>query len=432
MSFTGRRADEFAQAVDGGGSCADVSAETRALVQLAEQLRSVETPEPRADFAHRVRTQLMEAAPAELAPTSPGPGSHRSAGKPSIVPGLGARRRRGLSAVAVACIVVGAGAGVAAASQSALPGETLYPVKRGIERIEVSTAGSTADRGAELLDHATRRLDEAHDLSVSHPDRPDTSALVKQALRDFATEARDGADALGRAYRHDSSNPGVSTLRAFASTSMAKLGGLGGSMPSGLRSQVRQTARLLTTLDAHARTLCPACSDREPLHLTSSLMHLQSVTQDISDARGASPTPPAADNHRHSASSPVRRSRDRSHPTRNLLPPVAPTQPQVNQPESAAGPQGTAQPQHRHPTRASPTQPQQPEANRTPSLPPPEVEGPSVQVKGPSIHVNGPSANVDAPDNGLDLPTVHLNKPLDVLPQVLDDTSDLLQPPADR
>ncbi|MGH2686423.1 MAG: DUF5667 domain-containing protein [Actinomycetota bacterium] len=47
------------------------------------------------------------------------------------------------------------------ASESALPGDLLYPVKRGFEQVRLMIATSPLDEAATLLDHAAERLGEA-------------------------------------------------------------------------------------------------------------------------------------------------------------------------------------------------------------------------------------------------------------------------------
>ena len=59
---------------------------------------------------------------------------------------------------------------VAVASQSALPGDGLYSVKRGIESAHAELTFNRADRGRVLLDSARTRLDEAQTLSRDQAD----------------------------------------------------------------------------------------------------------------------------------------------------------------------------------------------------------------------------------------------------------------------
>nr|MBA2775033.1 hypothetical protein [Nocardioidaceae bacterium] len=187
---TRRRADEFEAGVETGTVSSGAPPQTQALVDLVQQIRAVDTIQPREDFTADLRTRLLAAAPEFLTldELTPAPA-------PVVV---GDRRttpaRRALSAAAAACIVVGGGGAVAAASQTALPGESLYPVKRGIERLEVSTAGSSAGRGQEYLEQAENRLSEIEQLALTQPDDYETPLLMHRALDDFSTAAKDGGD----------------------------------------------------------------------------------------------------------------------------------------------------------------------------------------------------------------------------------------------
>ncbi len=122
-----RRAEEFAAAVDGDSPPA--GADVDAFLQIVLRLREVEQPTPADDFAADLRTRLMAAAPSALAVQVPD--SAGGAVRETLFDPRAARRRRAVSLTAISCIVLGTGGGVAAASESALPGDPLYPVKRG-------------------------------------------------------------------------------------------------------------------------------------------------------------------------------------------------------------------------------------------------------------------------------------------------------------
>ena len=56
---------------------------------------------------------------------------------------------------------------MAAAAQGALPGEALYPIKRGIEQAQAGLSMTSAGRGRDLLDQADDRLGEVQGLLAS-------------------------------------------------------------------------------------------------------------------------------------------------------------------------------------------------------------------------------------------------------------------------
>ena len=92
-------------------------------------------------------------------------------------------------AVASAAVLIGGTAGMATAAQHSLPGEALYPVKRGIEKAELGLSMSSAGRGRDLLHQASDRLDEAQGLvdqgsATGTPRVPDTVAAFTASARD--------------------------------------------------------------------------------------------------------------------------------------------------------------------------------------------------------------------------------------------------------
>ena len=294
-----RRAEQFAEALEGRAAdgarhvpAKGSAAEYAAFVALVEQLRDLEPPPMRPAFADDLRARLMAAAPEALTgaePTSAGrrSASTREAEDAAIVSfPRRTRGRRSLTVAAAACIVLGSGVGVAAASQSALPGQALYPVKRGIEHVEVTFAGSQQAKGHELLDQAGTRLNEVTNLAVAHPDDPSTPILISRTLDSFSSQAQDGADKLMTAYRQDGSRSSIGDLRTFADDSARRLDALTLSIPPAADQALTKAASTLRELDQQAQGLCPTCSSLPSLQLSSSLISLQ---QHVTDTWGTTP-----------------------------------------------------------------------------------------------------------------------------------------------
>ncbi|MBA2717222.1 MAG: hypothetical protein H0U51_09265, partial [Propionibacteriales bacterium] len=276
---TRKRAEEFAAAVD--GRFVSVPDETRTFLALVEQLRDLDTPRPDRGFAVDLRARLVAAAQTELT-SSPvdSPSTDRRSSR------LEPRRRRIMSVAASVCIVAGSGVGAAAASQSALPGDALYPVKRVIERVELSIAGSSAERGQEYLESADTRLTEIQGLALTRPDDLETPALIGQALDEFSAQATAGADSLIRAYHRESSEQSIVDLREFTDESAAKLDVLGEAIPAEAHLELLAAAETLTSIDAAAREACPACSALAPLTLTGELAAFQREISNPAPAPG--------------------------------------------------------------------------------------------------------------------------------------------------
>ena len=97
-------------------------------------------------------------------------------------------------------------------SQVALPGDTLYPVKRAIEDVSTSLAVGDGETGQRMLAHATERLEETEGLTQrSSVD----AAATESSLRDFTTQADDGALLMTDSYADTGDESRIADLRDF-------------------------------------------------------------------------------------------------------------------------------------------------------------------------------------------------------------------------
>ncbi|MEV7026035.1 DUF5667 domain-containing protein [Kitasatospora sp. NPDC093558] len=148
----------------------------------------------------------------------------------------------------VAGLAVGSLAGAAAASTSALPGDTLYGMKRGLEGLRLDLAGSDSERGELLLDNAATRLKEAKSL-VGRTDgagalSPGTVDQVRRALDDMHADAIKGRDLLRSVYRSNGSLDPMRTLAGFAHDEDGRWAELEGHLPSQLTPQAHLVNQL--------------------------------------------------------------------------------------------------------------------------------------------------------------------------------------------
>lgn len=264
MQSTARReAEEFARVIDGPAS-ADVAARFEELTRTVTLLREHPRPMPRADFVRDLREQLMIAAETDLVPAT-------SATQPVAV----RKTRRRLATVAAATVFVGGTAGMAAAAQGTLPGDSLYPVKRGLENIQLHLNTSDSARGRDLLNQATTRMHEAQEL-LAKPDTAGRDALIDDALADAADNANSGADLLFTSYQRSHSDSDIADVRTFASTQVDALQTLAGDGVDG-GGQLGQIGDALAAIDQQARVLCSACSDLPAVTLPSDVISLSSV-----------------------------------------------------------------------------------------------------------------------------------------------------------
>ncbi|MCX2968931.1 MULTISPECIES: DUF5667 domain-containing protein [Streptomyces] len=252
---TTRRANAFAQALDErasatAGDTADAApppdaappgahrapspggaadeAERGVLLALTEDLAALPAPELDPEVKAVQRAQLIAAMETQFAhggaavPEQRGrsrKGAHRATAP------LGRIRPRtrlgkGLAAGGLTVgVAAGALSGVAAASTDALPGDTLYGLKRGMEDLKLDLAGDDAERGVVHLDHASTRLNEARRLL----ERDRAGALdhqslteVRGALTAMRVNAAEGHRLLSGVYERDGSLGPMRSLSAFA------------------------------------------------------------------------------------------------------------------------------------------------------------------------------------------------------------------------
>ena len=255
-----RRANAFAEAVedlnlpqaDGeqqhGAHAADRHAdpEQGRLLALANALEDV--PRPTLDAAKKIeqRAQLIAAMEAALADgtlsvpeqrtSSSGSGGNSRSGAHRYRPSSRWGRRLAAGGLSVG-VLGGALGGVAAARTNALPGDTLYGLKRGMEDMRLNFADDDADRGKVYLDLASTRLQEARRLMERgrSGDLDDESVgEIRKALSGMQQEASEGHRLLSAAYKRDGSLQPIETLSAFSASHRQGWSDLRDRLPSKL------------------------------------------------------------------------------------------------------------------------------------------------------------------------------------------------------
>lgn len=243
-----RSAEELAALID-GESRSTVTAEAATLLQVVDTLRSQAPVTPREDFARDLRAQLLLEAEERHAPV------HAALTLPARQRGP---RERRLVAAASAFVLVGGTATMAAAAQGALPGEPLYPLKRGIERAEVALSLNEAGKGGDLLGQASGRLAEVEGLLDSEGTQ--AGPRVADTLATFAATADEGAALMFEAYRQSGDSEPVEDVRRFAADAIDALENLADSVPAGAHADLAAAATVLRDIDAAATELCASCA----------------------------------------------------------------------------------------------------------------------------------------------------------------------------
>jgi len=242
-----RRADEFQALVDHQRLSETADAQLGDLLLLVESLRDVEPVVPSANFSTSLRQRLMVAAETELVPGSP-------AAKLAMPPRRTKRERR-IAAAVGGLALVGATSGLAAAAQTALPGDPLYPLKRAIENAHTGLTMGDQAKGTTLLSSAQDRLDELTALTA----RGDDQDAISQTLVDFTDQATQASDLLLADYAQSGHASSVAELRDFAATSLDALANLAPQVDGDAHDALIHAAGVLTQIDAAAERACAQC-----------------------------------------------------------------------------------------------------------------------------------------------------------------------------
>lgn len=196
-----------------------------------------------------------------------GRGAHRATGMGKLRPR--SRLSKGLAAGGLTVgVAAGAFSGVAAASSDALPGDSLYGLKRGMEDLKRGMADDDSDRGGLYLDQASTRLSEARRLierDRSGPLDHESMGEIRRALSGVRHDASEGHRLLHEAYERDPDSLGpIQTLSAFSQSHRDAWGALRDRLPAQLGDVSRQVSSVFDAIDEEVdplRSLLP-----EPPH----------------------------------------------------------------------------------------------------------------------------------------------------------------------
>ncbi|MFJ8589207.1 DUF5667 domain-containing protein [Streptomyces sp. NPDC093595] len=263
-----RRANAFAQALeDQAAEQPDASVEPTErgrLLALASDLGELPKPELDPEVKVVQRAQLVAAMEAMMAEggasagptvpeqrTSTGRGAHRATALRKLRPR--SRWSKGLAAGGLTVgVAAGAFSGVAAASSDALPGDSLYGLKRGMEDLKLGLADDEADRGGIYLDQASTRLSEARRLMergrsgvLDH----ESLSEIRRALNGMHHDAAEGHRLLRIAYERDGTIAPMATLDSFARNHRDAWNGLRDQLPPQLTDVRDQVSSVFDAID---------------------------------------------------------------------------------------------------------------------------------------------------------------------------------------
>lgn len=236
--LTGRDADRFAD-----------------LLAVVDDLRAVPEVAPRPDFTATLRERLLAEAETVLVADRD---RARTAEARLVLPPRARTRDRRVAALLGGVALIGATSSMAVAAQTALPGDSLYPVKRAIEDARTDLAAGDADKGARLMASARDRLDEADELART--DSPARDAATADTLTAFDEQATAAAALLLDAYAESGDKQAITSLRDFTVESLDRLGALEQVVPESARDELVAAGTSLADIDARAATACPGCA----------------------------------------------------------------------------------------------------------------------------------------------------------------------------
>ncbi|MEU6002506.1 DUF5667 domain-containing protein [Streptomyces sp. NPDC047197] len=194
-------------------------------------------------------------------------GAHRATGLRKLKPR--SRLSKGIAAGGLTVgVAAGAFSGVAAASSDALPGDSLYGLKRGMEDLKLGMADGDSDKGGVYLDHASTRLNEARRLmergrsgDLDH----ESLGEVRRALSGMRHDATEGHRLLHQAYERDGSIGHIQTLSAFTESHRRSWSDLQSRLPVQLGDVGEQVSSVFDAMDQEVdplRSLLPRTPDK--------------------------------------------------------------------------------------------------------------------------------------------------------------------------
>jgi Domain of unknown function (DUF5667) len=251
---TRRRAEDFARLVEGSRRSHDPN--VAPLLELVAMLRPVAI-QPSEVFRASLRERLLA-----VAAERPRDTGTEVAPVPAVRSAVRTPARSRVVAVACAVVLAGGMASTAAAARGALPGDLLYPIKRGLEQSQAAATTNPESRGSTYLRQATTRLDEVARLGGGAPVSAgdlDKIALSQATLGAFSRDVRDAGNLLFEAYQRDDRTAPLIQLRQFVASTKPQLLALRKLLPPQVDDAYADALATLERLDRRVLEVCPQC-----------------------------------------------------------------------------------------------------------------------------------------------------------------------------
>jgi hypothetical protein len=169
--------------------------------------------------------------------------------------GAGLRGRFAIAAVAMLALVLSLAGMSLLLARDALPGDTLYGVKRTAEAASLGLTFGDESRAVKHLEFAAARVTEIETLARRYTDPSDTPVgAYLTALSDFDNDATAGSRQLiALATRNDGRQ--LESVRDWARQQTSRLDAVAARMPDSARNRAGATLTMLTRITARAEAL---------------------------------------------------------------------------------------------------------------------------------------------------------------------------------
>lgn len=239
--------ERFEHAVEGTPDPA-FTEEARIVGELRDRADSVElSTVSRARIAAELRQQLESAAKPEPADATGSTAGERTA-----------RTRVGIALGAACCLLLVCGALGMLVAKDALPGQTFYGVKRGMEAASVQLTTDKAAQARKQLDYASARMASLRTLA----ERTETGReSYRTALEDLDEQTAEGARA-GIRIGTNGEGATLTTLSRWVDHTSGELRGVRTALPAAVRPRADRSIAMLHRIGERvaaltARLGCP-------------------------------------------------------------------------------------------------------------------------------------------------------------------------------
>ncbi|MEV6285359.1 DUF5667 domain-containing protein [Kribbella sp. NPDC051770] len=225
-----------------------------------------------------------------------------------------------------ALVLLGGGIGSAAAAQQAMPGDTLYGMKRSIENVSTNVSVGDDSRGRRDLEHAMTRLSEVDALVSNGGD----VAVINSTLGLFNDQARKGVSRLVASYQQDDDPGSITAITTFITSARQAMGELAPKLPPDSLKAAVEAVTTIDELTRHTKLACPKCDQPKPAKNVTEPSTEQPNAQpnDPEDPVKSGPTVPSAKPSAKPSTAPTEvpdttkvEERNTTQPTKLLTPP---------------------------------------------------------------------------------------------------------------